>query len=161
MWIFALLLPKGDWGTQRLRNLSQVMQTVSASVSLWADWLPNDAAATRLLISLMWIKTERPNWDASSVHRSALVGVEELFFFKKFYLFLFALGLLCCMWAFSSCGEWVPLFSCSVKVSHCGGISCWGARTLECGLSSWAHGLSGNRPGLGIEPCPLNWQVDS
>ena len=38
---------------QRLRNLSQVMQTVSASVSLWADWLPNDAAATRLLISLM------------------------------------------------------------------------------------------------------------
>ena len=27
-------------------------------------------------------------------------------FFKKFYLFLAVLGPRCCMWAFSSCGEW-------------------------------------------------------
>ena len=26
------------------------------------------------------------------------------------YLFLAALGLHCCLWAFSSCGEWRPLF---------------------------------------------------
>ena len=36
-------------------------------------------------------------------------------FLKKFiyfiYLFLAALGLCCCVWAFSSCGKWGPLFS--------------------------------------------------
>ena len=32
------------------------------------------------------------------------------FFLNKFiYLFLAALGLCCCAWAFSSCGEWGPL----------------------------------------------------
>ena len=37
-----------------------------------------------------------------------------LFFFNKFiffiYLFLVVLGLRCCTWAFSSCGEWGLLF---------------------------------------------------
>ena len=36
-----------------------------------------------------------------------------LFFFNLFilvYLFLAALGLRCCAWAFSSCGEWGLLF---------------------------------------------------
>ena len=30
--------------------------------------------------------------------------------FKKIYLFLAALGLCCCAWAFSSCSEWGLLF---------------------------------------------------
>ena len=39
----------------------------------------------------------------------------DSFFFFNFlfifiYLFLAALGLRCCTWAFSSCGEWGPLF---------------------------------------------------
>ena len=36
-----------------------------------------------------------------------------LFFFNSFilfYLFLAVLGLHCCVWAFSSCGEWGLLF---------------------------------------------------
>ena len=34
------------------------------------------------------------------------------FFFNRFiYLFLAALGLCCCSWAFSSCGEWGLIFS--------------------------------------------------
>ena len=37
------------------------------------------------------------------------------------FLFLAALGLRCCVWAFSSCG---------VLASHCGGFSCCGARAL-------------------------------
>ena len=36
------------------------------------------------------------------------VSVHSLFFKKKF--FLATLGLHCCMWAFSSCGEWGLLF---------------------------------------------------
>ena len=31
-------------------------------------------------------------------------------FFNFIYLFLAALGLRCCAWAFSSCGEWGLLF---------------------------------------------------
>ena len=34
----------------------------------------------------------------------------DFFFFNLFYLFLAALGLPCCMWAFSSCIEWGLLF---------------------------------------------------
>ena len=32
------------------------------------------------------------------------------FFYKFIYLFLAVLGLRCCVWAFSSCGEWELLF---------------------------------------------------
>ena len=58
------------------------------------------------------------------------------FFINLFiYLFLAALGLRCCAWAFYSCG---------VRASHCSGPSCCGARALgarasvvvACGLSS-------------------------
>ena len=41
--------------------------------------------------------------------KMALVVLSCLSFFKKklfIYLFLAALGLRCCAWAFSSCGEW-------------------------------------------------------
>ena len=31
-------------------------------------------------------------------------------YYKLIYLFLAALGLCCCAWAFSSCGEWGLLF---------------------------------------------------
>ena len=41
------------------------------------------------------------------------------------YLFLFVLGLCCCMWAFSSC---------DVRASHCSGFSSCGA---------WALGITG------------------
>lgn len=53
MRMFASLLQKGDRGTQRLRDLSQVIQNVSVDMSRWADWLLSDAAVTWLLISLM------------------------------------------------------------------------------------------------------------
>ena len=48
--------------------------------------------------------------------------------------FLVALGLHCCAWAFSSCGE---------RASHGGGFSCCGARALGAWASVVvAHGLS-------------------
>ena len=48
------------------------------------------------------------------LHKAGLIGSAsfvEFFFLKKFiYLFLAVLGLRCCAWAFSSCGEWGLLF---------------------------------------------------
>ena len=46
-----------------------------------------------------------------------------LFFFNVF-LFLAALGLHCCVWAFSSCSVQELLSSRGAKASHCGGFSC-------------------------------------
>ena len=43
----------------------------------------------------------------------------------NFYLFLASpLGLCCCTWAISNCGEQGLLSSCGVWVSHCDGFSC-------------------------------------
>ena len=61
------------------------------------------------------------------------------------YLFLAALGLHCCTWAFSSCSEWGGVtLCCGAQASHCGGFSCCGAWALgmrtsvvvACGVSS-------------------------
>ena len=67
-----------------------------------------------------------------------------LFFHLFIYLFLTALGLCCCAWAFSSCGEPGAALHCGAQASHRGGFSCCGAWALgarasvvvACGLSS-------------------------
>ena len=52
-----------------------------------------------------------------------------------FFFFLAVLGLHCC-WTFpSSCSEWGPLSSCTARVSHCGGFSCFGAQAVGHGGS--------------------------
>ena len=43
-------------------------------------------------------------------HCTRKCEMPEIFFFKLIYLFLAALGLRCCAWAFSSCGEQGLLF---------------------------------------------------
>ena len=66
-------------------------------------------------------------------------------FLKKLlsiYLFLAALGLHCCTWAFSSCGEQGLLFI-AVRGLLCGGVSCYGAQALGAQTSVVAaHRLS-------------------
>ena len=67
------------------------------------------------------------------------------------------LGLCCCTWAFSSCGEGRArsTLHCGAWASHCGGFSCCGARALgaqasvvvapgfsSCGSWSLEHRLS-------------------
>ena len=47
-----------------------------------------------------------------------------------FFFFLAALGLCCCMRAFSSCREWGVTLRCGARASHCGGFSCFGAQAL-------------------------------
>ena len=85
-----------------------------------------------------------------------IITVYFLFLKNKFiYLFLAALGLRCCLWAFSSCGKRGATHRCGARASHCGGFLCCRARVLgmqvsvvvACGLGScesWAleHRLS-------------------
>ena len=52
-----------------------------------------------------------------------------LFFYKFIYLFLAALGLRCCTWAFSSYGEWGLLF-----VAVCGLLIVVASLVTEHGL---------------------------
>ena len=72
---------------------------------------------------------------------------EKMGFFNKFiyfrYLILAALGLCCCTWAFSSCGEGGATLRCDAWASHCGGFSCCGAWALGTQASVVAaRGLS-------------------
>ena len=52
-----------------------------------------------------------------------------------------ALGLRCCVWAFSTCREWATLH-CGAQASHCGGFSLlWSTGSRHLGFSScgsWA-----------------------
>lgn len=58
------------------------------------------------------------------------------------YLFMAALGLLCCTRAFSSCGEQGFTLHCRAWASHCGGFSICGAQALgRGGFSSCCTGL--------------------
>ena len=60
-------------------------------------------------------------------------SLEMLFFFfsplrlkKIIILILSVLGLHCCTWAFSSCGEWGLRPTCRARPSHCSGFSSCG-----------------------------------
>ena len=102
----------------------------------------------------------------------------SLFFFFLIvfiYSFIFlsaALGLRCCVWAFSSCQELGLLLSCAVWAFHCSGLSYCGAQALgHMGFStysSWAleHRLR-SCPGAygifldqGLNSCLLHQQSD-
>ena len=83
-----------------------------------------------------------------------------------YFLFLAALGLCCCAWAFCNCGEWGLLLVVvrgllTVVASRCG------ARALGVRVSViMAHGLSCSATcGIflyqGSNSCSLHWQVDS
>ena len=67
-----------------------------------------------------------------------------------FYLFILAsVGLCCCTWAFSSCGEQGLIFTAVAQASHCRGFPCCGALALDTGASIIAsHGLSSWGSGL-------------
>ena len=50
-------------------------------------------------------------WSTYSFMFKVITDMYVLFFLIFIYLFLAALGLHCCAWAFSSCGERGPLFA--------------------------------------------------
>ena len=68
--------------------------------------------------------------------------------FKRLLIILFALGLCCCIRAFSSCGEWGLLFI-GVTGLSCSGFSCCRARALGVQASVAQHrGTVAAAPGL-------------
>ena len=80
------------------------------------------------------------------------------------YLFIYLwLGLRCRAQAFSSCGEWGPLFA---AVSAGFSSQSWLLSSKLTGAVAVEHGLSrslarGIFPEQGSKPCPLHWQVAS
>ena len=69
-------------------------------------------------------------------------GFINFFFFWHghtcYIYYLAVLGLPCCTWTFSSCGERGLLSSCSAWASHCSDFLCCGAPALECaGFRGW------------------------
>ena len=84
-------------------------------------------------------------------------------YLKFSFIFLAALGLHCCPWAFSSCVEW-GLRSSFRACTYCGGYSLWSRASRARGLSGggaqgYLPGGVWNLPGSGVNP--LHWQVDS
>ena len=71
--------------------------------------------------------------EQSSQHPDICKMTFLLLFSKKiclFYLFMAALGLHRCTWAFCSCGEWGLLSTCGAQASYWGGFSCCRAWAL-------------------------------
>ena len=70
------------------------------------------------------------------------------------HFFFFWLGLHCCSWAFSNCGESRLLF---IEVHRLWGT--WASVVVAHRLSCLtAYGIL---PDQGLNPCPLHWQADS
>ena len=111
---------------------------------------------------------------------------EVAYLFILFIYLLAALGLRCCTWAFSSCGEPGPLFAAVSRPPIAVASLVAEHRLQECGpqqlqhtgLAAVAHGLQSSgsaavahRPSCseacgifrdqGSNPCPLHWQADS
>ena len=84
------------------------------------------------------------------------LSLSTLFFLKLIYFFIFvALGLHCCRWAFSSCGEQGLLFLgvrglLTVEASQSTG--CRHTAVSSCGTQAQLLGGMWNLPGPGIEP---------
>ena len=83
------------------------------------------------------------------------------------YLFLAALGLHCCVWAFPSCDKWVLLSGCGAQASHCSGFASRVLQELQHRSSVVAaHGLRclaacGIFLDQGWDSCPPHWQANS
>ena len=91
-------------------------------------------------------------------------------FILKNYLFLAALGLRCCLWAFSSgarAAHCSGFSCCSLRALGCLGFSTRGSRVLECaGSVVMVHRLRYPEPcGIfsdeGSSSRPLHWQLDT
>ena len=124
-------------------------------------------------IVYQWWHLTTGHWGTGSLSLSLFLLQNFLFFFS-IYLFLAALGLSCCLRAFSSCGEQGLLFIAvrvllivvaSLVVEH--GLQARGLQYLwHTGSVVVARGLScseacGIFPDQGSSPCPLHWQADS
>ena len=103
----------------------------------------------------MSLSSSYPHGHTASSQTVKCDHFESFLLALVFVLFLAALSLRCCAWAFSNCGEQGLLSSCGVGASHCGGLSRCKARAQY----SWHTGVGAprhlNLPGPGIKLVPL------
>ena len=129
-----------------------------------------DSLLSYMLLNL-GMRTYVVKWILASFNNVTFFSFCKMFLS---YLFLAAVGLCCCVWAFSSCSKQRLLSSCAAWTSCSGGFSCCRAQALESLFQQLQHagsvvvvcGLScplacGIFPDQGQNLCPLHWQVDS
>ena len=112
-----------------------------------------DSLLSYMLLNL-GMRTYVVKWILASFNNVTFFSFCKMFLS---YLFLAAVGLCCCVWAFSSCSKQRLLSSCAAWTSCSGGFSCCRAQALEslfqqlqhagslvvaCGLSGLAQGRS-------------------
>ena len=85
---------------------------------------------------------------AKCIYHLYLIKISDIMSYTSIYKLLFffffaVLGLGCCTWTFSSCGEQGLLSSCDKWASHCSGFFCCGARVPGLsGSTAIVHRLS-------------------
>ena len=163
------------WPSQLDLVLSSCPQMVwqkkntSDRTTLWPgiDW-----NKIRPLCNHDWAQTKGkhcPKQNRPNILSSRLVGLIAAFSFFNIciYLFLAALGLCCCTWAFSSCGQYGLLSSCSAQASPLQWLLLLlstGSRCMDSVVATRGHSClsaSGILSDQGGHLCPLHWQVDS
>ena len=120
-------------------------------------FLPRESPWTEEPGGLQSVGSQRVghNWVTTHTHTHA--NISQIMKFYN-YLFLMALGLCCCVQAFSSCSKQGLPSSCGAQASYCNGFSCCQAWALGCmcfsSYSTWTQFLCSmwHLPGPGIEP---------
>ena len=154
MWkveIFYILLKcsKGSSGGQQVRTLCILPKVVGipATKSLQTLTPVVMTAVDNFRLQIFFKETTAiaitPAIECSGGGIEIMDCFTYLFYFKIFNLFLFlaVLGLCCCVWAFSSCGECGLISSCGVWASHCSGFLLCGPGSRWADFSSAACGL--------------------
>ena len=162
-WGSALLL----WVSQRFSPLRYETKVSASAIIFRLCFVPSTFTLIYFLFSQYpspWLQNTEPQGHTAS-------------FFLRFerkkkvclliYLFLAALGLCCCAWVFSSCGEQGRFHSCGSRASQCGGFFCcrgqalgvWASVAEVLGLSCLeACGIFWEQ---GLNLCPLHRQADT
>lgn len=103
---------------------------------------PNPYSHSTMFSCCSWIRTSYLLMDECLPFVHPFVNAHLFYLFKKFCFWLRWI-FCCCLWSFSSCGEWGLLSRCGAWVSDWLLLFVVGAWALGCGLSScglWALG---------------------
>ena len=102
--------------------------------------LENPHGQRSLVGNSLWDHKEldTTKWLSTYIHTHTHPNMFHRLWNFKMYSFLMALGLCCCVQAFSSCSK-QGLLSCGAQASYCNGFSCCQAWALGCmGFSSYS-----------------------
>ena len=142
-----------------------LLKSLSPRIGIWAFASWSEKANLRLIPrknDKLFLRAAIFNTLTNVLSFTSFKAGAGIFSFFKIYLFLTALGLRCCIQAFSSCGKHVLLSRCDVRASHWGAFSCCSVWALvHIGSVLVARGLScpvacGVPPDQGSNPRPMH-----